>query len=164
MRERKIDEDMVRYFIWAVANYFSITTSIHADTGTPYLLDKLQYLDYTGVIGVSGNQKGAVYVSLNTDLTEHLLETYYPDLKYSNEEDKEMIRADLTGEITNTIAGNVRNYLGEGFLISVPVVFRSPGETMHLQKGIPGIAFPISWNNFNCVLVVALETSSQEQG
>ena len=163
MSERRIDEDMVRYFIWAVANYFSITTSIDSDAGTPYLVDKLQYLDYTGVIGVSGNQKGAVYVTLDTDLVEHLLDEYYPNLKYTDEEDKEMIRADLTGEITNTIAGNVRNFLGEGFLISVPVVFRSPGETMHLQRGIPGIAFPISWNDYDCVLVVALETSSQEE-
>lgn len=159
MNERKIDEDMVRYFIWAVANYFTASTSIEPETSPPYLVDKLKYLDYTGVIGVSGNQKGAVYVSLEADLIEHLLDNHFPNLSYTDDEDKERMRADLAGELANTIAGNVRNYLGEGFLISVPVVFRSPGETMHLQKGIPGIAFPISWNNFQCVLVVALEVS-----
>jgi len=142
MSERKIDEAMVKHFIWAVNNYFTTATSIEPETSPPYLVNSLKYFDYTGVIGI-----------------EHILDNYHTNLEYANEEDKENIRLDLAGELTNTIAGNVRNHLGEGFLISVPVVFRTPGETMHLQKGIPSIAFPIKWNGFECVLVVALEYS-----
>lgn len=159
MSERKIDEAMVKHFIWAVNNYFTTATSIEPETSPPYLVNSLKYFDYTGVIGISGDQKGAVYLSLASDLVEHILDNYHTNLEYANEEDKESIRLDLAGELTNTIAGNVRNHLGEGFLISVPVVFRTPGETMHLQKGIPSIAFPIKWNGFECVLVVALEYS-----
>lgn len=157
MSERKIDEDMVKHFIWAVRNYFTTATTIEPETSPPYLVNSLKYFDYTGVIGISGDQKGAVYLSLESNLVEHLLDNYHTNLDYANEEDKENIRLDLAGELTNTIAGNVRNHLGEGFLISVPVVFRTPGETMHLQKGIPSIAFPITWNGFECVLIVALE-------
>ena len=159
MRERKINEDMVKHFIWAVKNYFTSSTSVEPETSPPYLINSLKYFDYTGVIGISGNQKGAVYFSLESDLVENLLDHYYPNLEFVNEEDKESIRLDLAGELTNTIAGNVRNHLGERFLISVPVVFRTPGENMHLKKGIPSIAFPITWNGFECILVVALEAT-----
>ncbi len=162
MSERKIDEDIVRCFIWAVANYFSSATSIPPEIGTPFLVDSLKYYDYTGVIGISGNQKGAVYVTIEGGLVENLLDNHYSGLVYDDEADKEMIRADLAGEIANVISGNVRNFLGKGFLISVPVVFRSPGESIHLQRGIPGIAFPIAWNGFNCLLIVALEMSKEE--
>ena len=163
MSENKIDEDMVRYFIWAIWNFFSTTTGSDPESGTPYLVDELRYHDYTGVIGISGSQKGAVYVTMNADLIEHLLENYHSNLEYEDEQDREMIRADMAGEIANTIAGNVRSFLGKGFLISVPVVFRSPGEIMHLAKGVPGIALPIKWNNFSCVLVVACKTSVEDK-
>ncbi len=154
-----IDEDTVRFFVWSVWNLFKTTTQIEPEIGAPYLFSEFQHRDYTGIIGVSGSQKGAVYFTMKRQLLDDLLIMNYPAMKsqdLSTEEMEEM-RTDYIGELTNIVSGNVRNYLGEQFLISVPVVVAEVDSNIHLNEGKQGIVFPIEWSGNQCHLILGLE-------
>ena len=154
-----IDEDTVRFFVWSVFNYFKTTTDIEPEVGPPYLLDNFKHNDYTGIIGVSGSQKGAVYFTMGKDLLNKMLTITHPELDdwEQTEESMNEMRMDFSGEMANTVSGNVRNYLGEQFLISVPVVVTAPDSGMRVQGNAKGIVFPITWSGEQCHLVLGLE-------
>ncbi|MBK1789808.1 chemotaxis protein CheX [Persicirhabdus sediminis] len=157
----KIDEDIVRFFIWAVWNFFQKQSPIEPTVDPPYLFDRFKHDEYTGIIGVSGSQKGAVYFTMGKDMLDHIINTNYGKNIDPNttEEDREHLRTDFAGEMANTVSGNVRNYLGEDFLISVPVVVKAGKTPLILPNKVTGIVFPIEWDGHRSHLVVALENS-----
>lgn len=154
-----LGEDTVRFFVWSVWSFFKSTSGIDPEIGTPYLFDNFKHSDYTGIIGVSGSQKGAVYVSMQKALLDKTISISYPEVASGNftSEDLENMRVDYAGEITNIISGNARNYLGNQFLISVPVVVTAPKTQMHINNGSKGIIFPVKWNDSSCHIVLCLE-------
>jgi|GEM_PF-195767 len=158
-----LDEEVLRSFIWSVHNFFTVCTHLEPEIKTPYLFDNGVHKDYTGTIGVSGNHKGAIYLSFDKSLIVELLKAHFEQHQDVFEDDNmEQYRADYTGEIANFIAGNVRKHLGKDFLISVPVVVTSPGSPIHLpQKGC-GIVFPISWQNHECNLILNFQAARNE--
>jgi len=131
---KAIDEDMVRSFVWGIGNFFSKTSRDEAEVEAPYLLNNLVHNDFTGVIGVSGDQQGAVYFTVPRALLIDLYGNQYSaslgaDFDGLSESEYNELLADSAGEMANTVSGNVRNFLGENFLISTPVVFTpSRGE------------------------------------
>ncbi len=164
--ERKIDEDMVRYFVWSIWNFFSKTAQIDPEIEAPYLLTSFNHSDYTGVIGVSGSQQGAVYFTMSRDLLLDLYENHYAKslgetLEAADEQELDILLADSAGEMANTVSGNVRNFLGENFLISTPVVIKSAGNQLSLPEECTGIILPIKWHNHVCHLVVGLRNNEQ---
>ncbi len=158
-----VDEDTIRFFVWSVWNFFKTTTGIEPEIGAPYLFGNFKHNDYTGIIGVSGSQKGAVYFTMSKKLLDDILTVNYPSLKAQNIPEKELdhMRADYSGEMANIISGNVRNYLGEQFLISVPVTIAAPKSEMRLSNGVLGIIFPIKWSDNQCHLVLSLENNQR---
>lgn len=155
----KIDEDIVRFFMWAVCNFFQKQSSEPPHIDPPYIFSEFEHDEYTGIIGISGSQKGAIYFTMGKEMLDEAIKMNYgkdftPDL---NEDELEHLRSDFAGEITNTISGNVRNYLGEDFLISVPVVVKAKKTALSLAKNVTGIVFPIEWNNYRSHLIVGLE-------
>lgn len=158
-----IDKDTVRYFIWSVKKFFRVTTKIEPELGAPYLLSDSNYSNYTGVIGVSGSQRGAVYFNIGTNILDEVLKITYPEVFNDSltEEGLEIMRKDYTGEIANIISGNVRNYMGENFLISVPAVVSKLGDRMEFKNAEQAILFPISWKGFQCDLILNFERGSQ---
>jgi len=158
--DQLIDEDTVRFFIWAVSNFFNTTTHIEPEIGAPYLFDNFKHNDYTGIIGVSGSQKGAVYFTMSEKLLNEILQITHPELEGESEESMQEMRMDYSGEMANIVSGNVRNYLGEQFLISVPVVVMAPDTVMRIQGEAKGIVFPINWADNQCHLVLGLEKNA----
>jgi len=157
-----VDQDTIRFFIWSVWNFFTTTTEIPPKIGAPYLFDQFDHNDYTGIIGVSGNQKGAVHVTMPKDMINEILSmrhTFIFDGSRS-EESIDHMRADCLGEAANIISGNVRNYLGEQFLISVPVIITAKDTPMRTYKGIEGIVFPVKWKGLHCDIILCLKKSS----
>ena len=71
------------------------------------------------------------------------------------------MRVDYAGEMTNIVSGNVRNYLGEQFLISVPVVVTAKATAMRMTQSTQGIIFPVNWNGYRCHLILSLEQNQQ---
>lgn len=161
--KKRIDEDMIHFFVWSIWNFFTTTSRVSPEVEAPYLFTKFNQNDYTGVIGTSGNQHGAVYISMSRELLIDLYQNHYASslgasfLGLSDHE-FEALLSDAAGEMANTISGNVRNFLGENFLISTPAVFRSENEPLELPKETIGIVFPIKWKYHKCHLVAALRT------
>ncbi len=136
-------EQKLQVFLNIIINYFNQFGHEELVVDTPYLLENQQpkVHDYTGVIGISGVQKGVVYFSATRELLTRILDSI-------GETDKsEDNFVDLAGEVANTIAGNARTEFGSEFHISVPVVFKGSPQSIILPKGERSFIIPVTWQN-----------------
>jgi chemotaxis protein CheX len=143
----------IKTMIKVVTDYFSSISDKPANMGLPYIKrgnDKT--LDYTGIIGISGSRRGGVYLTAEKGLLREFGRCILgePDL----DEDSLI---DLVGEMTNTIAGNMRETFGSSFLISVPIVMKGRVENIRMQLKPPVFIVPIEWNGHASHLAVGLE-------
>ena len=147
--------DNLNVFIDGIANYFSSTTGIDAEVGTPFLAkDVNEYIyDYTGIIGISGNKKGSIFFSAPSRMVSHVLQGMG---LISTQEDKLM---DLVGEICNTVSGNARRDFGEDFNITVPITIKGKPEGIAVSEVANIFVIPIEWNRVRANLIVNLEDS-----
>lgn len=136
MKEKKLT-----IFLDIVTNYFGNLGSESLTVETPYLSNEKQpeVHDYTGVIGISGVQKGVVYFSATRSLLLAILEC----LGETNTSEENL--TDLAGEVANIIAGNARKEFGAEFHISVPLVFKGAPQSIILPKGERCFIIPIAW-------------------
>ena len=159
-----IDEDTVNVFIWSVWNFFSKTTGIEPEVGTPYFFDEFENSDYTGIIGISGSQKGIVYITLCRSLMKTILQYQYPhhDVTELDESRLEGFLSDCAGEVANIVTGNARNYFGENFLISTPAVTSNANTSIKLEENNHGIVLPIKWKEYRCHLILSVKKPDRE--
>ncbi len=146
-------EGELRGFIQVVTDYFESVGGEKARMGLPYVKGRECAMgDYTGLIGISGSRKGGVYFTtcrpLLAELAKLLLGEELADDEYL---------FDLVGEITNTIAGNMRETFGSAFLISVPIVLRGRIEGIDMKLKPPVFIIPIRWKQYDSHLAVGLE-------
>jgi chemotaxis protein CheX len=147
-----MDEKQLQVFINGATRYFTEVTGLAAEVGTPYLVDdeKQAINEFTGMIGISGNTKGAVYFSSPRSLLMLLL----AQVGETNHSVASML--DLVGDIANTISGNARNHFGANFMISVPITVAGVGD-IRFPKTTKSYAIPVIWKNFKAMLVVSLD-------
>ena len=146
-------EKHLHIFLNIITNYFDQFGSESLIVDTPYLLENKQpkVYDYTGVIGISGVQKGVVYFSATRDLLSSILDSM-------GETDKsEENYVDLAGEVANTIAGNARKEFGSEFHISVPFVFKGAPQSIVLPNDERSFIIPITWHSQVGEIVVCLQ-------
>lgn len=147
-------EDEVRVFIDGVLRYFDRVTGEPASVETPFLRGEDPVtLDFTGVIGISGRQRGAVLFTSDAELLTKVLES-------AGEIDVDhAAMADLVGEVANTISGNARRYYGHEFRISVPTVVRGrASDDLGLAGKPKELVIPVVWKGLRSYLVVSLDT------
>ncbi len=147
--------DEINYFISVISEYFSTCSKSKCETGLPFLKED-QYSvikDFTGIIGISGLKKGAVYF---TAPKEMLSELFFEIFEENSKPDL-FILADLVGEIANTISGNLRKFYGEKFLISVPIVCIGKDSDIRIKIPTPVFVIPVNWKNHSSYLVAGLE-------
>ena len=145
-------EAEIKFFIEVVTTYFGQVTGEDAVMGIPYVKNaEPVVLDYTGLIGISGPRKGGIYFTagrvLLNELTKLILGT----------EEAEDILLDMVGELTNTIAGNVRRSFGADFLISVPMLIKGRPDDILMRLKPPVFVIPLNWHKEKAFLVVGLE-------
>lgn len=146
-------EEFIHVFVDRLMNYLNHFPNVDAEVGVPYLVNNEQAVSYdiTGIIGISGSQKGCVYFTApKAFLTKLLIQQGVKNLSESN-------LLDMAGEIANTIAGNVRAEFGEDFMISVPLVIKGEMDKAHLPEGTLSYVIPVSWKDYKPVLTVSLE-------
>lgn len=148
MKEKKL-----QVFVDIVKNYFGQFGHEELVVDTPYLLENEQpkVHDYTGVIGISGVNKGVVYVTASNRLLDQVL----TDMKEDDHSEANLI--DLVGEIANTIAGNARTEFGSEFHISVPFVFKGSPQSIILPKDGRSFIIPITWQSQVGEIVICLQ-------
>jgi len=148
-----MDEERLQVFIDGVTHYFKQVTHRAAEVGTPYLAEGEETLnyDYTGIIGISGTNKGSVYFTAPTPMLKSLLlalgET---DISAANQ-------ADLVGEVANTISGNARRSFGSEFVISPPTIVPGSLEQVPLAREMRSFVIPITWQKHQSGLVISLQ-------
>ena len=146
-------EQKLQIFVSIITNYFNQFGNEELIVDTPYLLENQQpkVYDYTGVIGISGVQKGVVYFSATSALLDSILDSM-------GETDKsEDNLVDLAGEVANTIAGNARTEFGSEFHISVPFVCKGSPQSIILPKSGRSFIIPVSWRGQIGEIVVCLQ-------
>ncbi len=148
-----MNENEIKAFIKVLTDYFLNVTGKPAVMGVPYVkVSTTEIYDYTAIIGISGMRKGGIYFTANRQLIEgigaHILgdEVFDDDAVY-----------DLVGEMTNVIAGNLRESFGSTFLISVPIVMKGRIEDIQLKLKPPVFIIPIEWDGHRSHLAIGLE-------
>ena len=142
----------IQVFIACVQRYFeSLKRDVTVVIEPPFIKDEEKpFLEYTGIIGISGKAHGAVCFTANGVMLESIL-SFLKEAPI----DRNLI-CDLVGEIANTLSGNAREEFGRDFLISVPVV--STGENVHFQfpPDVRNYVIPIIWQGEKAYLLVCL--------
>ncbi|MDR1933735.1 MAG: chemotaxis protein CheX [Spirochaetales bacterium] len=152
-------EQYIQPFIDVSVDVFKEFLGCAITAERPYLEEKnaVNAWDISAIIGLTGEARGAVVISMKTNLaaklTDILTGTNHTGL------DDEVV--DAIGEIVNIIAGNVKRWLEEAFrlVISLPTIVQGPEHSIkwpHDQARIVCIPFRIFENQvFN--LSVAIE-------
>lgn len=150
-----MSEQNLQVFIDGVVRYFNLTTDNDLQVGTPYLAENAQpaAMDYTGIIGISGNNKGCVYFTAPRVMLKHLI------LSLGEADTRESNMTDLVGEVANTISGNARKELGKDFMISVPVVVSGAPSNIHLPEELRSYVIPITWRSYQAAVVICLQNN-----
>jgi chemotaxis protein CheX len=123
-------EQYIQPFIDVCRNVFKEFIKTELEVDRPYFVDKdvVNEWDISAVIGLTGEARGAVVISMKKSLalrlTDILTGTAHTDI------DAEVI--DAIGEIVNIIAGNAKKGLEEAFrlVISLPTIVRGKGHTI----------------------------------
>ena len=153
-------ESTCQLFISAVHKYFKHLSLIDkneitpSETGVPYVKDKDSVVlkDCTGMIGISGNRKGFVYISGDKDMYKELIKIFTRRDDASNDH-----ILDMAGELSNVVSGNVKETYGNDFMISVPLVFEGKPNHIKFPNDVPVFVIPISWKSHEAFLVIGLE-------
>lgn len=148
-------DEEIRIFIEGVVRYFERVTGQAASVDAPFLKgDEEVALEYTGVIGISGRHRGAVYFTTDGEMLGALLASF------GEPSDDLASRADLVGEVANTIAGNARRFFGSDFMISVPIVLRGQPDGISMPRHLKSFVIPILWRSFRSYLLVCVQRSA----
>lgn len=146
-------ENELKFFIEVVTSYFGQVTGETASMGIPYVKKtEPVVLEYTGLIGISGPRKGGIYFTAGPGLLAGLTRVIL-----GMEEADEETLLDMVGELTNTIAGNVRKSFGADFLISVPMLIKGKPDDILMRLKPPVFVIPLNWQREKAYLVVGLE-------
>ena len=153
-----MSDEEIKVFIDGVVRYFEKVTGEPAQVDAPYLKGEDSVtLDFTGVIGISGRHRGAVYfTSCAEQLTELLQRFGETVIGFADQED-------LVGEVANTIAGNARQYFGSEFLISVPIVLVGRPDKISFPRHLKNFVIPITWRSHRSYLIICLERATAER-
>ena len=117
-------QNYVEPFVEVTVNTFKEFVGVDVTPRHPHFLDpdKAFEWDISAVIGLSGAVKGAVIISMKTELAIKLTDLLAgPD---HTELDADVI--DAIGEINNIIAGNIKPKIpnGERIVISIPTIIK----------------------------------------
>src|SRR6202045_961181 len=147
-----MNDDDIQVFITGVRRYFeSLRKDLRVVIEPPFIKDEGKpFLEYTGIIGISGKAHGAVCFTANRTMLEDILR-FLKEAPINGE----LIR-DLVGEIANTLSGNAREEFGRDFLISVPIVSTDRNVRFQFPRECRNYVIPIIWQTEKAFLLVCL--------
>lgn len=144
-------------FITATANVFDKLLGKKAEPQTPYILTnkELTSWDISGVIGLAGDSRGMIVVSLMKPLAYKITQCLVE--RKVNKIDEDVI--DAIGELVNIIAGNAKKGLEKyRLVISLPSVIHGNNHSFSWpSKGGPIIGIPLKTEEGECLLSIGLE-------
>ncbi len=132
--------EYINPFLQATVNVFDTMLNCRLQRGTPFLKGGPQPLyEVSGVIGLSGNAKGTVVLSLCRDAAIKAASAMLGEPADSINVD---VR-DAIGELTNIIAGSAKVKLEQLALnVGLPTVITGKGHCIDFPKQITPICIP----------------------
>ena len=148
-----MNEKDIQAILDATTSYFEQYGVEHATVGVPYLKgEKTVLLDYTGIIGISGNRKGVIYITTTKKMLEELIRTVSGIQNFGNTE-----IIDMSGELANTISGNIQKVFGSHFMISAPSVIEGKPNNIKIHLTNPTYIIPVTWKNEEFFITISIE-------
>ena len=122
-------------FIKVCKNVFREFVGQTLEAELPYFIEKdtITEWDVSAVIGLTGEARGAVVISMKQDLAVNLTATLTGKEHKGLDDDV----VDAVGEIINIIAGNVKQELEEAFrlVISLPTIVKGKEHSIAWPEG-----------------------------
>ncbi|MCL1927237.1 MAG: chemotaxis protein CheX [Treponema sp.] len=153
-------EQYIQPFIEVTKSTFKDFVGTELVVDRPYIQQKdaANEWDISGVIGLSGEARGAVAIGMKSALAIKLTDML-TNAKHSSIDDEVV---DAIGEIVNIIAGNAKRGLEEAFrlVISLPTIVKGTGHQIqwpHGQARIISIPFT-AFESETFSLSVAIES------
>jgi len=148
-----MNETDLKIFIDGTRNYFSEVTGENAELGIPFVKhEESILLDITGLITISGDRKGAIYLTASTQMLHEI-----GKVLLGTDSIAEADLPDLVGEIANTLSGYVRIAYGDQAMISVPTVVKGRAEDVYIKMETPIYIIPFIWKLHKAYLVVGIQ-------
>lgn len=151
-----MQEGELRHFVESCLDYFVNATGVKASIGIPYVNngEKDILLEYTGIIGISGERKGGIYVTCGLQFITDLI----PKVIGTTDNSPAMIK-DMVGELANTISGNATKAFGRNFHISVPIILEGVPKSLTLPIDTPTYVIPVEWESHKLFLIVGISNN-----
>lgn len=156
-------EKYIKPFIEVCENVFREFIGEELQAEHPHFADRNEShnWDVSAVIGLTGEARGAVVISMGRDLALRLTGVLTGETH--TDVDDEVV--DAIGEIINIIAGNAKRGLEESFrlVISLPTIVRGPGHEIMWPNDLARIVcipFKIFGSQSFC-LSVAIEAAGK---
>jgi chemotaxis protein CheX len=128
-------EQYIQPFVEVTKHVFKEFVGAELGVGRPYFSEKEKAYDWdiSAIIGLTGEARGAVVISMKTALAMRLTDMLTGSSH--TEIDDEVI--DAIGEIVNIIAGNAKKGLEEAFklVISLPTIVQGSNHTINWPGG-----------------------------
>jgi chemotaxis protein CheX len=157
-------EEYIKPFVDVCIDVFKQFLGCELKAGNPYFTEKgaIEGTDISGVIGLTGEARGAVIVSMKKELSLKLTSILTGE-EYTDMDDDVL---DAVGEIVNIIAGNVKKRLEDALhmIISLPTIVRGIDHVIRwpsIQTRILCIPFKIFEDDI-FLLLVAIEVVKEK--
>jgi chemotaxis protein CheX len=153
-------EQYIQPFIDVTKSTFKDFVGAEVTVGRPFffLFDSANEWDISGIMGLSGEARGAVVIGMKSALAIRLTDIL-TGAPHSSIDDEVV---DAIGEIINIISGNAKKGLEETFrlVISLPTIVRGPGhEIKWPQEQARIMCIPCSiFESESFILSVAIES------
>jgi len=150
-----MQESELKHFVESCLDYFTNASGIKASIGLPYVNNEKTeiLLEYTGIIGISGERRGGIYVTCGLPFLTDLI----PKVIGTTDNSPAMIK-DMVGELANTISGNATKAFGKNFNISVPIILEGVPKSLTLPIDTPTYVIPVQWQSHKLFLVVGISS------
>ncbi len=137
-----------------ILRYFERSSGEAAEAGEPFERpadEEPLLLEYTGVVGVSGDRSGCIYYTCPEAMLQLLAAEFLGGTPPSGSVAREMV-----GEIANIIGGNAQQHLGGGFVISAPIMLEGKPRNIRLPIYEAASVIPIDWKSYRSYAVFGL--------
>lgn len=148
-----IDQKYIDVVIQSATLYFNTVGNNRVQVGKPYPKGEEQiHLDCTGLINITGGRNGIVYVTCKDNMLYDLVKTF-SGMEATEEEDI----IDMSGELINTISGNMQSVFGKDFDISTPGVYHGIDVQLPPLPRKSTSVIPVSWKDHHFFIVIGME-------
>jgi chemotaxis protein CheX len=143
----------VNPFLKSTIETFATMLSMEIKPGKIYLRNKPTNSDISGVIGLSGDIRGAVVMAYPTTSALKIVSAFIGETVTSLNDDV----ADAVGELTNIITGFAKKDLTDiNMSISLPSIVRGENHMVDMPKEAPVMCIPFDGDSGPFVMEVSI--------